>query len=215
MFPLADLALTRLKAAEAKELEEQRRVERLARQELIQVDLDRLDEVRAANLPLVAQKDFRKASAALSKVLSELKTSEGQQTYTIRREMYDRMDGLKRFLINRISASPYRGGARTELGGDAVGADLNGIRVALGQHGEMVLPWPEISPRLLAQLFGYYVADTALPEKERADVNISMAAFCYETTAFRAAVQYADQAVKLDTEARQKIRRLMPGLLPE
>lgn len=215
MFPLADLALTRLKAAEAKELEEQRRVERLARQELIQVDLDRLDEVRAANLPLVAQKDFRKASAALSKVLSELKTSEGQQTYTIRREMYDRMDGLKRFLINRISASPYRGGARTELGGDAVGADLNGIRVALGQHGEMVLPWSEISPRLLAQLFGYYAADTALPEKERADVNISMAAFCYETTAFRAAVQYADQAVKLDADTRQKIRRLMPGLLPE
>lgn len=215
MFPLAELALTRLKSAEAKELEDLQRVERIAHQELVQVDLERLEEVRAANHPLVAQKDFRKASAALSKVLPELKTTEGQQTYTGVREMYDRMDGMKRFLITRISAAPFRGGARTELGGDAVGADLNGIRVALGQHGEMVLPWPEISPRLLAQLIGFYTADTAVPEKERAEANLAMAAFCYETTAFRVAAQYADQAVKLDPDIKVKVRRLMPSLLPD
>ena len=215
MFPLAELALTRVKAAESKELEEQRRADRIAHRELVQVDLDRIEEVRTANLPFVAQKDFRKASAALSKVLSELKTSEGQQTYMGLREMYDRMDGLKRFLITRISASPYRGGARTELGGDAVGADLNGIRVALGSHGEMVLPWPEISPRLLAQLFGYYVTDTSLSDADRADENLSMAVFCYETTAFRAAAQYAEQAVKLDPAIKVKVRRLMPSLLPD
>ena len=128
-------------------------------------------------------------------------TNEGQQALMNLRDAYDRMDLLKKFLISRISAAPFRGGVGTELGGDAVSADLNGIRIALGSHGEMVKPWEEVSPRLVLQLANYYLADTAAAEKERAEVALATALYCYESGGFKLAQTYIDQALKLDPGA--------------
>ena len=53
---------------------------------------------------------------------------------------------MKKFLITRISSEPFRQGGN-ELGGEAVGADLNGIRVALG-----AVPADETPALLASQL---------------------------------------------------------------
>jgi serine/threonine protein kinase len=179
----------------------------------VQSDLDKLDGVRAANLPLVGQKDFRKASAAVIKLVPEMTTNEGQQALIHLRDAYDRMDNLKKFLISRISAAPFRGGGSTELGGHVVGADLNGIRIALGAHGEMVKPWEEISPRLVLQIAKYYLADTAVTGKERAEAALATALYCYESGGFKPAQPYIDEALKLDPALKIKIRQLMPDIL--
>jgi len=215
MFPLVDQELRELQRTEQQEAAAQQRAEKLAHRDRIQTDLDRLDEVRAANLRLVSQRDFRRAAAALSKLIPELKTPEGQQTLVVIRDSYDHMDALKKFLINRITAAPFRGGPASDMGGDAVGADLNGIRVALGPHGVMVKPWQEISLKLFVQLVNYYVADTSLPVNDRAEALLSTAVFCYENGAFRWAGPFADQAVKLMPDLKVRARRLMPDLLPD
>ncbi len=215
IYPLIDAEMAKVKRSESAENQEQARAERRAHLEKVQVDLDRLDGVRAANLPFVAQKDFRKASAAVIKLIPEMKTVEGQQALTTLRDTYDRMDSLKKFLIARITVAPFRGGVGSELGGDAVGADLNGIRVALGQHGQMVVPWEEVSVRLLLQLANYYLADTAVSEKERADMSLNTAIYCCENGGFKPAVTYAEQAVKLDPDIKVKVRKFMPDTLPD
>lgn len=198
---------------ERSEQAEQKRKEMRLHREKVQKDLDKLDEMRTANIPFLAQKDFRKASAALTKILPELKTPEGNQYLQILRESYERMDALKKFLIARISTEPFRQ-AGNELGGDAVGADLNGIRVALGQHGVMVRSWDQISVRLMIQLASHYLSNPSLPEKERADQWLSLAVYCYAGGGYKPASGFAEQAVKLDSALATKARRLMPDILP-
>ena len=215
LWPTIDKDVAKVVQVETVTAAEEARAERKVREEKIQVDLDKLDVVRTANLPFVSQKDFRKASAAVIKLLPEMKTGEGQQALANLRDAYDSMDSLKKFLIGRVSAAPFRGGVGTELGGDAVGADLNGIRIALGKHGEMVRPWEEISPRLLLQLANYYMGDTALPAKERAEMALATALYCYESGGFKQAQTYIDQALKLEPALKVKVRRMMPDILPD
>lgn len=215
LHPLIDTEMARVRKAEQAELAETRRAERKARQEKVQADLDELDEVRNANLPLVGQKDFRKAAAAVIKLIPEIETPEGQQALVLLRESYDRMDALKKFLMERITKAPFRGGVGTELGGDAIGADLIGIRIALGQHGQMVMPWQEVSIRLFLQLANQYLGDAAVPEKERAAMILCAAVYCYENGGFKPAAQYAADAIKLDPTLKVEARKLMPDLLPD
>jgi serine/threonine protein kinase len=211
LHPLIDQALSQAYLVEKTELAEQQRRERRLHQDQVQQDLDRIDEVRTANLPLVAQKDFRKASAALTKVLGDLKTPEGNRYLSLVRESYDRMDALKKFLMARISEEPFKQSGN-ELGGEAVGADLNGIRVALGVNGFMLRSWDQISVRLMAQLASFYLNKPSIPEKERADQWLSLAVFCYANGGYKPAANYAETAIKLDSSLADKARRLMPDM---
>lgn len=213
LHPLVDNRIQSARVAEQKEAEERRQAERREYEKQIQADLDRIDQTREDCLPLLAQKDFRRASASLTRIISEMKTTEGQQTLALARERYDRCDALKRFLMARISASPYR--AQSDLGGEAVAADLNGIRIALGAHGVMVVPWDQVSVRTMVQMANYYIQDSKVPEKDRADAALSAAVYCYENNILKGAGTFAAKAVELDSELKTKIRQLMPDVLPD
>ena len=208
-----DDRINAVRLAEKKEQEEQQIAERRQHEMRIQADLDRIDELRTQNLPLVAQRDYRRAAAAMTRLIPEMKTTEGQQALLLARELYERMDGVKRFLIARISAVPYR--AASELGGDAVNADLNGIRVALGSHGMMVIPWDQVNLRTLVQLLNHYLQDPKLADKEKAEISVSGAVLCYEGGAIRWATTLADKAAGMDSSLKEKIRQLMPDVMTE
>jgi len=208
-----DDRINAVRLAEKKEQEEQQIAERRQHETRIQADLDRIDELRTQNLPLVAQRDYRRAAAAMTRLIPEMKTTEGQQALLLARELYERMDGVKRFLIARISAVPYR--ATSELGGDAVNADLNGIRVALGSHGMMVIPWDQVNLRTLVQLLNHYLQDPKLADKEKAEISVSGAVLCYEGGAIRWATTLADKAAGMDSSLKEKIRQLMPDVMTE
>ncbi len=208
-----DARISAIRVAERKEQEEQQVAERRMHQARVQTDLDRIEEVRTQNLPLVVLKDYRRAAAAMTRVVPEMKTPEGQQALLLARELYERMDSVKRFLISRISASPYR--AASELGGEAVSADLNGIRVALGSHGMMVVPWDQVNIRTMVQLVNHYLQDRSLSEKEKAEINVSTAVLCYENGVIRWATALADKAAELDSSQKVKIRQLMPDVMTE
>ena len=215
LYPSVDVEIARARELEAREEAGRLLAEEKARGEKIQQDLDRLDAARAANLPVVARKDYRTALQNLLRVGPELQTPEGQKTLANIREGYERMDELKKFITVRIGASPFPGGAGSELGGETAGADAMGIKVALGRYGEMVRTWEEISVRMYMQLITYYLGASGLDDAERANLTLSIAVFCYENGGFRAAANYADQAVKLDTNLLVKARILMPDVLVE
>ncbi|MBP7829117.1 MAG: serine/threonine protein kinase [Kiritimatiellae bacterium] len=213
-YPYVDAEVARARESEAQDAASRQAAEEKVRAEKIQADLDRLDAVRGANGPIVAQKDYRKALQNLLQAGPALQTPEGQKTLANIREIYERMDELKKFLMTRINAAPFPG-AGTELGGTTIAADTTGIRVALGSHGELVRTWPEISVRMYMQMLGHYLSAPDVKEADRANLTLSIAVYCYENGGFRAAANYADQAVKLNPELKAKARSLMPDILPE
>jgi hypothetical protein len=211
MFAMVDSEIHKARRAEVREAEEAENAERRAHRARIQADLDLLEETRASNLKLVAQKDFRRAAVSMSRLTPEMKTPEGHQTLAIIREKYERMDSLKRFVMTRLGETPYRGG---DLGGAVVGADLSGIKIALGQHGMMTLPWEERTVRSFVQKANYYLADSSMDRKNRADMLVSAAVYCHENGILKPAATLAEQAAKLDSGLAPKIRSLMPDIIP-
>lgn len=211
--PAVEQRLAEVAKAEQAEAEARARAARIAHAAEVQKDLDRLDEVREENLPLVLQTDYRRAAAAVAKILPELTTPEGQETAQILSESYDHMDGIKKFLIKSISANPYR--QPSDLGGDVVGASLTGLRLSLGGMGEMLKPWDQVSVRTLVAMTQYYLSDPTISESERAAKFLALAVLCYHNGGFKAAATYADQAVKLDANLKPRVRRLMPDILPD
>jgi len=211
----ADKALAQVRQVEETELEKQRRAEQRQRQQQLQAELNLIDDIRGANLTLVNQKDFRKAQAAMSRILPQIKSGEGQKTFRLLNEAYERMDALKKFLIARIPVAPARRSAIPDLPGDAVSADLNGIQVALGQHGAMTITWDQASPKLIVQLADYYLNDPALAAEEKADKYLSTAVFCYEMGGWKWAADRASLAIKLNADLKAKALQLMPQIVPE
>ena len=79
----------------------------------------------------------------------------------------------------------------------------------------MVRPWDQISIKLFVQMASFYLEDPSLSTAERADKYISLAVFCYENRGFKPAAGYAEQAAKMDSSTKPRIRQLMPDLLPD
>lgn len=206
---------SRIRELEKSNLSTQRQEELRRQQAVVQQDLDLLDGARADNLAAVSQKDFRGAGWALARVRPQLKTLEGQQVFRFLSESYTRMDDLKKFLTERLDAAPYPNGAQTELRGAIIGANPKGIRVGLGQHGELLRPWDQVSINLFVQLSAYYLQDTAQPAGPRADQLLSLAVFCYENAGFKPAGVFTAEALKLDPALKEKARQLMPDIVPD
>jgi serine/threonine protein kinase/tetratricopeptide (TPR) repeat protein len=211
--PLVNRAMQTVREAEMTAAEDEARAQRMAHRQRVQADLDILDELRTANLKLLARKEYRKASAALSKALPRMATTEGQEAFQVQHEAYERMNGLKRFLIDSVERKRFT--QRGELGGTAVGANLSGVRVSLGGHGVMVKPWDQVSVRLMLQMANYYINAFDLPADEEGDILLSLSVFCYYNGGFNAASKYADKAVEINPTLKTETRRLMPDVLPD
>jgi hypothetical protein len=148
------------------------------------------------------------------KVMTELKTPEAKEVAQNVRDSYLRMDDLKSHLAERLGADPFKLGSSTELGGDAVGANSQGVRVSLGGRGIVVKPWEQVSVKTILKMANYYIADAKVTDtKQQADRIVSIAVFCFYNGGYDLAAQYADKAVKLDSSLKPTVRKLMPDLL--
>jgi len=203
-----EIAQTQDRIREAKRAEEE--AERAAQAALVEEDLAKIETARAELYPLVQSRDFRRAMPRARQLASPLQTDEGRAALELLLNSYERMESLKRFIISGIDRNPVPQSIAPELGGDALGASLAGIRVSLGGYGTMVRAWDQISERLIATLAEYYIAQ--LPADERADMTLSLAVFAYQSRGMRPAQMYAERAMELDGSLRQEARALMPDL---
>ena len=202
------------KQAEQKAAEERKKADLAARAVTLQEDLDRIDELIAANIPLLVKKDFAAAAQAAEQAAGTMKTDEGKATLNLVKDSYQRMEDLKAFLIARIPGTSLRGVA--ELGGaDVVGADAAGLNLAFPGRGSLQRPWAQVDPRALAKVAAQCAADPKLEAKERADRLASVAVLCYFIGNFEGAAAYAGQAVKQEGSVKPVLRKLMPDILPD
>lgn len=210
---LRDSVDQEIQAAEARIAEAEAALaaaEREEREARIAADRERVEAMRSDFFPLVQSRDFRRAITQSRERASQLETPEGRTQLDLLVESYERMDQLRRFIINGIQEDPITQAVAPELGGDAVSATLSGIRVSLGGHGSMVRPWNQVGPRLMATLAEHYIARA--PEEERAELTLSLAVFAYQTRGLRPAKIYADRAIQLDADLADHARALMPEL---
>lgn len=186
-----------------------------ARRLVVQRDLERLDEVMATNVTLVVnQKEYRKVSAQVIRLAGELETPEGREQARIVREQLDRMDALKTLLIKEIEGNPFRQEDR-ELGGEAVSANVLGVRVSMAGHGTVLREWAQVSPRLMVRLLSYYIPAGGREPKAQADLYISLAVFSAFNGGHETAASFLRQAVEADPSCAPAARRMLPDALAE
>jgi tetratricopeptide (TPR) repeat protein len=210
--PLINAKRQRVEVEIQRRMEEQRRAEMLAHIKQVQQDLDMLDEVRTQNLPFLAQRDYRKAAAATSRMLPRMETPEGQDSMRVLQDSYERLNDYKRFIIDAVNRSPFEGSS--ELGGTAVKANLTGIKVSLYGHGAMLKPWDQISTRLMVQMGHRYIKEQDMSSEEQADMMLSLALLCYYSSAFNPAEKYAEEAINMNPSIKVTVRRFMPDVVP-
>lgn len=180
-----------------------------ARQPIIQRDFDRIDEwVSNQIMQIAQQKDFRKISFESRKLEREAETPEGKERARIVREQLDRMEEIKTALIRDLEAAPFTQADR-ELGGEAVGATVLGVRVNMPGAGVVTRSWNQISPRLFVLLLSH-VANNTAEEKVRANRLLSIAILSAYYGGYEAATNFAQQARELDPTLDPTIRRLLP-----
>lgn len=205
-----DAEITQTRRRIQEEANARARAEQQEQQEQAKAELEKIESVRDELFPLVQERDFRRAAAQARQSAMPLQTADGRAALELLVESYDRMESLRRFIIDGIQSNPVPQAQIPELGGDTMGASLAGIRISLGAHGSLVREWNQISERLMASLAEHYIAQ--LPEDQRADMTLSLAVFAYQTRGMRPAQSFADRAIEMDRTLRDKVRTLMPDL---
>lgn len=215
-FFLHKLIDVELKATQVrlKAEEDKKQAEILAAQQAkVKEDMERIEGIRAEMLPLLAKREFRRAAIGARAETSQIETEEGKEALGYLVEAYERMESLRRFLIKGIQKNPFPQSVAPELGGDALGATLAGIRISLGGYGAMVRNWEQINERTFVSLADYYLANMQLSDEERADMTLSEAVFCYYHRGLRLAQTYAEQAIALDATLAEPARNMMPDAM--
>lgn len=207
----ADRILARFKQIEA-QLSGARAAElERARRAIIQRDLDQLDAWVAERQPaLVQQKDFRKLAQAVGEFANALETPEGKEQARIVREQFIRISELKTALGKELEANPFRQPDR-ELGGEAIGANALGVRIALPQRGVVTRPWEQVSPRLFVRLLNYISDNPALDSKTRAERLLTLAVLSAYYGAQDAALNFARLAREADASIEPTLLRFFPA----
>jgi serine/threonine protein kinase len=208
-------ALEQAQARKAAAEEAERAAREAERQRQIAADRARLEEIREANAPLMEAKDFRTAGLNVRLMQKEIKTEEGRALHAALLESYDRLDKLRLFIIRSINSRPAPARISPELRGNAVRVTSEGLQI--DQRGETVTrPWDEVSARLMVVLGDYYLSsDTMMPEREKADMYVSLAVYAYLEGGIRPARTFADRALSLDPSLESKITSLMPNLVEQ
>ena len=188
---------------------ERMRVEALGRRVIIQRDLDKIDAWLADQIPLLVQKkDFRKIAEGARALAGELETDEGREQAAIVQEHFDRMNTLRDQLSRELTEAPFRQADR-ELGGEAIGATLLGLRANIGGRLQ-TRPWEQVSPRLLVRLLSHLADNNWRSEDAKAEMLASLAVMSAYYGAQEAADNFARQARETDPRVAEKLRRLLP-----
>ncbi|HMP88929.1 MAG TPA: serine/threonine-protein kinase [Kiritimatiellia bacterium] len=179
----------------------------------VQKDFDRIDSAVAEMSSLIMRnRDYRRASLSMSTLPSEMTTDEGREAARLIREVVDRMDALKTFLIRSFDVQPFTRADGSDLGGDVISGTTIGLRVSLDGRTISTHAWEDVRVPTLIRMGEFYGNLDRIPQNERAEALISLAVFCLFNGAFEPAVNNARRAAVLQPERQALIRRLIPGV---
>ena len=213
-------ALERKKAEEEERRRREEEAERWRREEeerlaRIEAERTRVREAVEAQRDRLRENAFAEAAEGLKRVLSSLQTEEGKAEAQKAIERVERMEALKRYLIEAIREKPLRWGWYTPAGSlvDISGASDRGIEV----RGRTE-PWSSVSVMQMIRFLDAYVKSEEAREKlgRRGIAPLQLAAAIYlymqGERAYPLAQQYAAMARANDPRLAAEIARLLPDL---
>lgn len=201
-----------IRKVEAKRAEEIKEQEKARRQVIVQQDIAVVQAFLATNTHFTgAAKEYRKVVPLLLKLQADLPTPEGKEYVNTVREQLDRMDGLKALLIKEMAATPFKA---QDLGVEAVGANVLGVRFAVPGRGTLLRNWDQINPNLMLRLTKFYLEQPGRAASEVADYYLSLAIYCVYNSGPEVAAGLLKQALERDPAVAEKMRRLLPEIKP-
>lgn len=144
---------------------ERKRQEEDAHRALVAAEIQRGSETHRAVLGEIKKFNFKEALETAKGFQEQMKTQEGKDATQPGVDLCTRLVDFKKFLIEQISAEPYRWGWGDGASArDIIGAAEEGVR-----HSSGVAAWPEISQKQLLKIIEHYVNNEKLPAKTRGE----------------------------------------------
>ncbi len=213
MYPSIDRELNQIRRIAQSQARKQQEKERKVLEGQVKEELDRVKGVISGNAQFVARKEFRKGEDAVPALESEMKTPEGKAAAQLLRERYERMEGLRRIIIDGVRGSPYLQSSSPELRGDVVFATVTGITIKLGEVGTLDVTWDQVSMRLFVQMARDYILNSQLSNKDKADKLLSLILLANDLGSTKTAAALAVQATQMDPDISVAIKRFIPDLV--
>jgi len=192
-----------------REEEQRREREEEAHRRLVEMEVQRTEGLRQANMQFVQVHNYAKALRGAKRTTSSYKSEEGKEALAILVERYERLIALKEFLIEQLNAQPFPwgyghgGGAR-----DVRGADERNILLR-----DSKVPWTEVVPPQMLKFVDHCVARRSVRTRTRCEQSLNAAIFCYEVAGPQGmdrARAYIDGVAGRCSDIRAKANRLLP-----
>lgn len=209
-------------AAEKKQRDEEAKKRQAAANEKLAIaEIGLIDVTRKSNAALVQKNQFKEALEAMADLEKGFKSVGGKNALKTAVERLQMMVALKAFIVE---------GLRRDLkvhpdSGLRYGWLVNGVpsRDVLGADDEKVMvrggavPWAEVSPAQMLRFIQLYTGADGLSRQEAGRQLLGAAAYVLEVGAGsegakKKATDLMEEAVKADSEVREKAKTILPEL---
>ena len=192
-----------------REEERKREQEEEAHRRLVEMEVQRTEGVRQANMPYVKSHDYARALRAAKRTTSSYTSEEGKESLAILVERYERLIALKTFLIEQLNAEPFPWGYGHGAGArDVQGADERNIHLRNSK-----VPWTDVVAPQMLKFVDHCVGRRSVATRARCEQSLNAAIFCHEVAGAQGmdrARAYIDGVAGRCSDIRAKANRLLP-----
>jgi len=191
--------LARIEAAKE---EARRKAEHAA---LVKREIARAGETHRFNLELIEKNEFSEALRSVNDAMARFQTEEGRAKLALLKDKYERLVGLKDFLIERLTKYPMSfGWIQDGPKVDVLGADESGVKT----RGKLT-PWSDVSLPQITRFIDFYLKDEKIPVSQRADQGFAVALYFHELGKPEVADVYLERATMLRPALQSDATRLL------
>ena len=186
--------------------EEARRQAEEQRRAVIEQEVAALDALRRELDPLVKRNEFRAAADRARAARNDYQTENGKTGIAVMAERYERLEGLKAFIIERLNTDPFKWG----LGVGATARDIVSANAVTIHTREGRTNWEFIDPAQMAKFFNRYLGSREVKLVTLAEQNLAAAIYCNEHGFNDAALDYRTKAIGYNPNIESTAKRLLP-----
>ena len=194
------------KEREQRQLAEERRRKAIALQKLTEEETGAIGNIRLECQDIIKNYKYAQAVEKLKAKLPDIQTDKGREHLNILIDRYTRLQGLHAFVVKRINVKKFRWGW-------GQGPSAKDILAANDDHVKITgktMPWTAADPPQMMKIIKYYVEDTDVDRKIRAEQELALAIFYYEHGQDNRAQSLAQDIVKNYPTLTKQTQRLLP-----
>lgn len=157
--------------------------------------------------PFVKKYEFDEQLNLLSGRMFTIKTDEGKTDLQVVIDRFQRLSNLKKFIIERLNAKPFRWGWGTGAKAkDVRGADDMAVKIV-----GSTIPWQDVSVVQFMKFVNHYLEDSGTKMSTKADHTLAVAIFYDDLGMVDKASRSAKEAVGMASHLRPQAKRLLPN----